>query len=230
MKIDIIITRHPALVAYLQEQGLADEATPIIEHASISDVKGKHVLGVLPHHLSQHCASITEVPMRLTKEDREAMQAGDLTLERVREVAGDPVTYQVYGPGQRHQMLHDAGTLQAQTMAQILGSVARLQRGMKLFRLGSWAPSDSPERLASLVAADLSDFGPMTDVEGPSFEPTAAPTYRQWRYHGGYGIVATYGRFVRAGSGARDLWGPWVDLGTLRAIDGDPEGCDVSAA
>jgi hypothetical protein len=95
-KIDIVITRHAPLVALLRERGIITEDTPVLEHAAISDVAGKHVLGVLPHWLSSKAASVTEVPMAgLTQADREAMTRGDLTLERTREVAGDPVTYYV---------------------------------------------------------------------------------------------------------------------------------------
>lgn len=95
MKIDIIVTRHPALVSYLVEQGIASEDTPVIEHATADSIRDKHVVGILPHHLSSQAASITEIPMRLTVADREAMQRGDLSLERVRQVAGNPVTYVV---------------------------------------------------------------------------------------------------------------------------------------
>jgi hypothetical protein len=94
-KIDLVITRHRPLVELLRERGIIDDTTPVLEHATISDVAGKHVLGILPHHLSSRCASITEIPMALTQADREAMTRGDLSLERTREVAGDPVTYYV---------------------------------------------------------------------------------------------------------------------------------------
>ena len=95
-KIDIVITRHRPLVALLIERGIITAETPVLEHAAISDVAGKHVLGVLPHWLSSKAASVTEVPMQgLTQADREAMTRGDLSLERTREVAGDPVTYYV---------------------------------------------------------------------------------------------------------------------------------------
>jgi hypothetical protein len=105
-KIDVVITRHHPLIKLLRERGIIDDSTPVLEHASASDVAGKHVLGVLPHHLSSRCASITEVPMALTQADREAMTRGDLTLERTREVAGEPVTYRVTegAPDYTHEM------------------------------------------------------------------------------------------------------------------------------
>lgn len=96
--IDIVVTRHRPLVEWLLECRLIAPGTPIIEHAAISDVAGKHVLGVLPHWLSSKAASVTEVPMNgLTPADRESMAKGDLPLERVREVAGEPITYLVFG-------------------------------------------------------------------------------------------------------------------------------------
>jgi hypothetical protein len=94
-KIDLVVTRHRPLVDLLIERGIITTDTPVLEHASATDIAGKHVLGVLPHHLSSRCASITEVPMSLTQADREAMTRGDLSLERTREVAGDPATYYV---------------------------------------------------------------------------------------------------------------------------------------
>jgi hypothetical protein len=101
--IDVVITRHRPLVEWLLECNLIDPGTPIIEHAAISDVAGMHVLGVLPHWLSSKAASVTEVPMNgLTPADREAMAKGDLSLERVREVAGEPITYVVFG-GKSHE-------------------------------------------------------------------------------------------------------------------------------
>ena len=91
--IELVVTRHKPLVTYLIEQGIVSSDTPVIEHATAEDVAGKHVIGVLPHHLSSKAASVTEVPMNMTLEDRQAAQSGDLALERVREIAGTPVTY-----------------------------------------------------------------------------------------------------------------------------------------
>ncbi len=91
--IDLVVTRHRPLVELLLERGLITTDTPVLEHAKAEDVKGKHVLGVIPHWLSSLAASVTEVPMRLTQADREAMTRGDLGIERLREVADPPVTY-----------------------------------------------------------------------------------------------------------------------------------------
>ena len=94
-KIDVVITRHRPLVEYLIEREIITPDTLVLEHAAPSDVRDRHVLGVLPHHLSCLCRTITEVPLSLTREDRAAMTRGDLPIERVREIAGHPVTYVV---------------------------------------------------------------------------------------------------------------------------------------
>lgn len=90
-KLDLVVTRHPGLVEYLREIGLATAGTMVISHASPEVVAGKHVCGVLPHSLSCLCASFTEIPLTLPAE----LRGVELTLEQVRKYAGPAVTYQV---------------------------------------------------------------------------------------------------------------------------------------
>lgn len=90
-KIEIIVTRHPGLVEYLREIGLADESTQVVAHATPEVVKGRHVCGVLPHSLSCLTASFTEIPLTLPQE----LRGAELSLAQVREFAGSPVTYRV---------------------------------------------------------------------------------------------------------------------------------------
>jgi hypothetical protein len=92
---DLVVTRQPALVGVLRERGIITDTTPVLSTASRGEVKGKHVLGLLPNYLASLAASITEVPMRLSNEDYLAMHRGELSVERARAVAGDPVTYKV---------------------------------------------------------------------------------------------------------------------------------------
>lgn len=222
MKIDIIITRHPALVAYLQEKGLADEATPIIEHASISDVKGKHVLGVLPHHLSQHCASITEVPMQLTKEDREAMQAGDLTLERVREVAGPPVTYQVFGGvesqrrGDITRQVHRPWEPCAHTLRCLIGLAKSKDKGDDIWD-HNWASCKAHRSTAAQWAARASiPWGLM----GPDIDAEANSGLLDYRTACGRSaaeadLLSGAFRVYASGPG----WSAWIDAREGRILD-----------
>jgi hypothetical protein len=92
---DLVVTRHDPLVQYLREEGWIPKWTPVRSHVSPTDVRGKHVLGVLPHHLSSLCKTVTEVPLAFTPDDRAAMAAGDLPVERVRACAGKLARYKV---------------------------------------------------------------------------------------------------------------------------------------
>lgn len=87
----VVVTRHPALVALLVEKGLVPEGTPVIDHATPEDVAGKHVYGVLPLSLAAKAALVTEIPLKLTLEQR----GKELTLDELRQCAGTPTTYRV---------------------------------------------------------------------------------------------------------------------------------------
>lgn len=84
----IIVTRHSALVTYLHEIGAPIDA-PVIAHATVADVRGRHVIGVLPLHLAAEAESVTEVPLNLPPEAR----GRELTLEEVRQYAAAPQRY-----------------------------------------------------------------------------------------------------------------------------------------
>jgi putative CRISPR-associated protein (TIGR02620 family) len=90
-KLDLIVTRHPGLVTYLREIGLADAETAVVTHATPDVVKGKRVCGVLPHSLSCLCDTFTEVPLDLPQE----LRGAELTVEQVRQFARPAVTYRV---------------------------------------------------------------------------------------------------------------------------------------
>ena len=88
----VIVTRHPALVEYLIELGLAARTTPVLAGTvSREDVQGRHVLGVLPLHLAAHSARVTVVPIDFSSVPR----GTELDLETLRRVAGEPATYTV---------------------------------------------------------------------------------------------------------------------------------------
>ena len=88
-RIELIVTRHSGLVEYLKEIGLADETTIVVSHATPDIVANRHVCGVLPHALSCLCATFTEIPLNLPAE----LRGIELSLDQVRQYAGDPVTY-----------------------------------------------------------------------------------------------------------------------------------------
>lgn len=90
-RLDLIVTRHPGLVEYLREIGLAGAETVVVPHATPDVVRGKRVCGVLPHSLSCLCATFTEVPLDLPQE----LRGAELTVEQVRQYARPAVTYRV---------------------------------------------------------------------------------------------------------------------------------------
>mgnify|MGYP001042391799 FL=1 len=90
-RIEVVVTRHQGLVQYLREAGIIDGSVRVVAHATPENVRGRHVLGVLPHSLSCLCESFTEVPLNLPAD----MRGKELTAEDVRQFAGQPVTYTV---------------------------------------------------------------------------------------------------------------------------------------
>jgi putative CRISPR-associated protein (TIGR02620 family) len=89
----VIVTRHPALVKYLIEQGVItkDQAAEVIAHATAEQVAGNHVIGVLPHSLSHLAESYTEVAIHAPAE----LRGVELSVEQVREFAQAICTYKV---------------------------------------------------------------------------------------------------------------------------------------
>jgi len=87
----IIVTRHPALAEYLRRHGYTEGAPEVREHVTAEEVRGCHVIGVLPLHLAAEAASVTEVPLALTPD----MRGRELTLEELERVAGRPRRYVV---------------------------------------------------------------------------------------------------------------------------------------
>ena len=86
----VVITRHPALVEYLQEVGIVPEGVRVITRATEDDVRYKHVIGAaIPVRMAAKANRVTEIPLALTREDR----GRKLSLERLREIAQPPRTY-----------------------------------------------------------------------------------------------------------------------------------------
>jgi len=75
----MVVTRHPALVAYLIKHGYVARDVIHTPFATIKDVKGKHVFGVLPNWLACHAEKFTEMQLRLPKDKR----AVELTLQEI---------------------------------------------------------------------------------------------------------------------------------------------------
>jgi len=92
-KITVVVTRHPALVAYLQKLGLVDESVQVLDHVSDPEIlKGKNVCGVLPHNLSCLCETFTEIPLLNLPPE---LRGKEMSIEIMEKYAGNPVTYVV---------------------------------------------------------------------------------------------------------------------------------------
>ena len=87
----IVVTRHPALVEYLIQQGLVQKDVEVVSHAKPEEVAGKDVIGVLPLRLAVLARTVTEVPMDIPPE----MRGKELTLAQVEKFAGPAVRYAV---------------------------------------------------------------------------------------------------------------------------------------
>lgn len=89
----IVVTRHPALVEYLREQGVVGMDVRVIEHASPDDVKGRIVIGILPLHLACLAKEVWEIPLTVPAE----LRGQELTLEQVRRFANKKIQkYRVF--------------------------------------------------------------------------------------------------------------------------------------
>ena len=80
----------PKLLEYLKEKGIPQD-TPVISHATVEDVAGKYVIGILPLSLACHAGYVTEVQMNVPAE----LRGQELTYEQVVEYAGEMITYKV---------------------------------------------------------------------------------------------------------------------------------------
>lgn len=88
MQFDLIVTRHGGLVEWLAAQGIVAQ---VVAHVSADDVRGKHVIGVLPLHLASLAASVTEVVLDLPAE----MRGKELSKEQVELYQRGVTTYVV---------------------------------------------------------------------------------------------------------------------------------------
>lgn len=89
----VVVTRHSALVEWLKMQGLITGDEPVIEHATSQDVRGKHVVGVLPLHLAAEAESVTVVDLDIPPEKRgkELSVGGAVLGSSARSCGGRPV-------------------------------------------------------------------------------------------------------------------------------------------
>lgn len=88
----VIVTRHQALLEFLKEKGVITGEEPVVTHVSDpGQIRGCHVIGVLPLALAAEAASVTEVTLALPPE----LRGKELNIEEMRKHAGPIVTYRV---------------------------------------------------------------------------------------------------------------------------------------
>ena len=88
----IVVTRHPALVQYLIEEGYVSSDVEVLSHVETVDhIHNCHVYGVLPLGLACCAKAVTEVRLDIPAE----MRGKELTIQQVREYAMYTQTYTV---------------------------------------------------------------------------------------------------------------------------------------
>lgn len=85
----VIVTRHVGLVEYLKAQSLLSTHADVLSHVDAAQIRGRHVVGVLPLHLAAAALVVTEVPLHIPPE----LRGQELTADQVAEYAGAPVSY-----------------------------------------------------------------------------------------------------------------------------------------
>ena len=82
------MTRHQGLVEVLAEMGITGK---VISHATLSDVQGKVVVGVLPMYLASQTTLFGEVTLQLTAEQR----GKELSAQEVRQAMKDGISWYI---------------------------------------------------------------------------------------------------------------------------------------
>tara|TARA_Y100001963_G_C6760456_1_gene439208 strand:- start:67 stop:384 length:318 start_codon:yes stop_codon:yes gene_type:complete len=92
---NVIVTRHKALVRWLEKQGYICPGSYFRAiHVDPEAMLGNDIIctNLISLPLMALANSVTIIPLSLTPEDRESPW---LSYERICEIAGDPVTYKV---------------------------------------------------------------------------------------------------------------------------------------
>lgn len=90
----ILVTRHPAMLAYIYELGLVSEheSITVIERIeSGAEVKDHDVIGIIPNRFACEAKSVTEIPLFIPNAQRGVV----LSLDQIREFAGDAIRYKI---------------------------------------------------------------------------------------------------------------------------------------
>lgn len=84
----VLVTRHVGLVEALRELGAPiPDGTRVIAHASVEDIRGHVVWGVLPLSMASHAREVVEVTLAMAPEDRGKELTATEVLARYQGVA-----------------------------------------------------------------------------------------------------------------------------------------------
>ena len=103
----IVVTRHKGLVEWLRQKGFIGEDVRVIEHATVDDVRGEVVVGVLPLHLAAEAEEVWAVELNIPPEMRGKELtaadidrfAGAIRRYKVVEIKGEPSRGDQHGEG-----------------------------------------------------------------------------------------------------------------------------------
>jgi len=90
-RVEVLITRHPAIADLFRLRGLAAACMRVLSHADVDDVRGRIVAGVIPLRLAREAACVVEIDLAMDPKDRE----GQMDLARLITIAGDTYVYTV---------------------------------------------------------------------------------------------------------------------------------------
>lgn len=86
---DILVTRHQALVEYFKEANIKFDK--VISHATEEEVRGNDVYGVLPLRLASLANTVTTIDIDIPAE----MRGKELSLEDIKKYGVNISTYKV---------------------------------------------------------------------------------------------------------------------------------------
>jgi hypothetical protein len=93
----LITFKNPSLIAWLESKGITGEYK---DYVTPNDVAHRHVYGHLPYWLAAYAERISEVSLpRLTRDDRQRLNAGVMTVAEMDAAGAYIATYQVRSAG-----------------------------------------------------------------------------------------------------------------------------------
>jgi hypothetical protein len=86
----IIVSRHPAAIAFIRETDPRFANAPVVAHATADDVRGRHVAGNVPMHLAALATRVTAVEFTGTPP-----RGAEYTVGDMRAAGARVATYEV---------------------------------------------------------------------------------------------------------------------------------------